>query len=105
MRLQRAIVRTGTLLLEKKAVVSIGPFRYATLEAGADASLFEHAAALTRLALFMMDAVMEIGAQKTKPFVACAPIESQRTYLIVGVSNAFQRAQPQGRPVRVRARA
>jgi hypothetical protein len=34
---------------------------------------------------------MEIGANKTKPFVACAPLESQRTYLIVGVSNAHQR--------------
>jgi cell division control protein 45 len=56
-RLQVAIVKCGTQLLEKRAVVPIGPFRYVVLDQSADTPLFGHVAALTRLALFIMDAV------------------------------------------------
>ena len=92
-RLQEAILRQGRAILEKRDYIAIGSFRYAILKPNVDSSLFAHPVALTKLAHFLMEALASGSDLKLKHFVACSMNETRQTYMVVGVSSAFQTSQ------------
>lgn len=83
--LQKAIVRQGASLLEGKAIVHTGPFRYCfLLRHAADVALFTNPLALSKLALFLQD-VFEHQKKKPMSMVIGACNELTDTFLLVGV--------------------
>ena len=56
MKVQRAVVRQSTAVLEKKAVRVIKNFRTVVMRDGPDLPLFQHPLTLSKLALFLTDA-------------------------------------------------
>ncbi len=104
--LQKSVLRQGTLLIERKAVNSSGPFRYAVIDDAPELHLFCQQLALSKLALFLLEAhrvrrqprlpnpseadsdALALAAQEKrqqKPFVLCAQNKLRGTYLVVGV--------------------
>ncbi|EGG16230.1 cell division cycle protein 45 [Cavenderia fasciculata] len=81
------ITRQVTVMIEKKNVILQGPYRYAILNDSVELKYFTHPMALTKLGLFMMDALVSMGKQK-KPFLIAALNESNNNYLIVGISGS-----------------
>lgn len=57
MELQKAIVRTGTSLIDKHAIRHLKAFRIAVLKEGPDLDIFTHPFALSKLALWISDAI------------------------------------------------
>ena len=91
--LHRAILRTGTSLLEKKQIRHLRAFRMAVVKDGPDVQLFTHPAALTKLALWVGEAIAEqerdqggkVGkGGKGTPFVLAGLNESRGVYVVVG---------------------
>eukprot|EP00457_Paulinella_chromatophora_P004477 gb/GEZN01004489.1/.p1 GENE.gb/GEZN01004489.1/~~gb/GEZN01004489.1/.p1 ORF type:complete len:584 (-),score=68.31 gb/GEZN01004489.1/:81-1832(-) len=87
---QKAIMRQATSMIKKKSFVSGGPFRYAIIEDSVDQDFFTHTLALSKLALFMVEAFKEQlyshRREPNKPFVICAALPLRKTYLVVGVT-------------------
>lgn len=91
--LHRAILRTGTSLLEKKQIRHLRAFRMAVVKEGPDVQLFTHPSALTKLALWLGEAIAEqereqkgkIGkGGKGTPLVLAGLNESRGVYVVVG---------------------
>lgn len=96
--LHQAILRTGTSLLAKRQVRHLRAFRMAVIKDGPDAGLFRNAGALTKLALWVGEAVGEVergggqvdgmtggkGAGPTPLVLACAD-DSRGIYVVVGL--------------------
>lgn len=83
---QKAIVKQAVALLKKKSIVSSGPFRYAYIEDSADQALFCHPLILSKLGLFLVDAVMTTSSNRiAKPLVLACYNPSESNYLVVGV--------------------
>lgn len=91
--LHRAILRTGTSLLEKKQIRHLRAFRMAVVKEGPDVQLFTHPTALTKLALWVGKAIAEqereqrgyIGkGGKSTPLVLAGLNESRGVYVVVG---------------------
>ena len=91
--LHRAILRTGTSLLEKKQIRHLRAFRMAVVKEGPDVQLFTHPAALTKLALWVGEAIAEqereqrgkIGkGGKGTPLVLAGLNETRGVYIVVG---------------------
>ena len=91
--LHRAILRTGTSLLEKKQIRHLRAFRMAVVKEGPDVQLFAHAAALTKLALWVGEAVAEQEREQRgkiskggtgTPLVLAGLNESRGIYVVVG---------------------
>ena len=91
--LHRAILRTGTSLLEKKQIRHLRAFRMAVVKEGPDVQLFAHAAALTKLALWIGEAVAEQEREQRgkiskggmgTPLVLAGLNESRGIYVVVG---------------------
>lgn len=91
--LHRAILRTGTSLIEKRQIRHLKAFRMAIVKEGPDVSLFTHPAALTKLALWVGEAIAEqereqrgkIGkGGRGTPFVLAALNETRGVYVVVG---------------------
>lgn len=80
---QKAIINQGTAMLEKKALVNTGAFRYAYLTEGSR-HFFDNSLALIRLAHFLVD-IQRQTAKQLKPFVLASLNQANNTYLIVGV--------------------
>lgn len=57
MELQRAVVRTGTALIDKHNIKNLRSFRMACVKEGPDVGVFTHPLALTRLALWIAEAI------------------------------------------------
>ncbi|GKT69814.1 hypothetical protein ColTof4_02237 [Colletotrichum tofieldiae] len=57
--LHRAIYRTGTSLINKKQIKHLRAFRMCVVKEGPDVSVFGHPAALTKLALWVGEALVE----------------------------------------------
>ncbi|KAL9044063.1 MAG: hypothetical protein Q9214_002775, partial [Letrouitia sp. 1 TL-2023] len=57
--LHRAILRTGTSLIEKRQIRHLRAFRMAVVKEGPDVQLFTHPGALTKLALWIGEAIAE----------------------------------------------
>ena len=93
MHLHRAILRTGTALLEKRQIRHLRAFRMAVVKEGPDVQLFTHPAALTKLALWLGEAIAEQerehkaafkrGAKGT-PLVVAGLNERRGVYVVVG---------------------
>ncbi|TAQ91422.1 hypothetical protein B7494_g135 [Chlorociboria aeruginascens] len=91
--LHRAILRTGTALIEKRQIKHLRAFRMCVVKDGPDVALFTHPAALTKLALWIGEAIaeqvreskgkLEHGGRGT-PLVVAGLNESRGVYVIVG---------------------
>ncbi|KAI0888878.1 CDC45-like protein [Annulohypoxylon maeteangense] len=91
--LHRAIFRTGTSLLHKKQIKHLHAFRLCVIKDGPDVPLFNHPAALTKLALWVGEALAEKdkdelgklahGGRGT-PLVAASLNERRGVYVVVG---------------------
>lgn len=56
MKTQKAIVRQGTAIIDKRMAKLLNNFRFVNINNGPDLSIFQHPLALTKLALFLTDA-------------------------------------------------
>lgn len=91
--LHRAIYRTGTSLINKKQIKHLRAFRLCVVKDGPDVALFTHPAALTKLALWIGEALAEQerdthgklshGGRGT-PLVVASLDEKRGTYVVVG---------------------
>ena len=105
--LYRSIIRTGTTLLQKKQIKNLRAFRMALVKEGPDVGLFCSPGALTKLALWLGDAIAEgeperrlddgKGRKARKPFtplVLGCLAEGRTECVVVGLggggSNSFQ---------------
>ncbi|KAL8859581.1 MAG: hypothetical protein Q9178_003980 [Gyalolechia marmorata] len=93
LHLQRAILRTGTSLIEKRQIRHLRAFRMAVVKEGPDVQLFTHPAALTKLALWVGEAVAEQERDqrgkagkggKGMPLVLAGLNEKRGVYIVVG---------------------
>ncbi|KAL8725513.1 MAG: hypothetical protein Q9166_007299 [cf. Caloplaca sp. 2 TL-2023] len=93
LHLHRAILRTGTSLIEKRQIRHLRAFRMAVVKEGPDVQLFTHPAALTKLALWVGEAIAEQEREqrgkvgkggKAIPLVLAGLNEKRGVYVIVG---------------------
>lgn len=89
--LHRAILRTGTSLIEKKQIRHLKAFRMAVVKEGPDVQLFTHPGALIKLALWVAEAVIEMeggrgsSAKKGSELVMAGLDEARGSYIVVGL--------------------
>ncbi|ORY08544.1 CDC45 family [Clohesyomyces aquaticus] len=87
--LHRAILRTGTTLIEKKQIRHLRSFRMAVVREGPDVQLFTHPGALTKLALWIAEAIVELngtkGKNKGSELVMAGLDETRGLYVVVGL--------------------
>ena len=92
LHLHRAILRTGTSLIEKRQIRHLKAFRMAVVKEGPDVSLFTHPAALTKLALWVGEAIAEqereqrggLGKNGSTPLVLAGLNDARGVYVVVG---------------------
>jgi cell division control protein 45 len=99
MALQRAIIRQGTSIIDKQDIKTFRGHRVVILSQGPDLPLFSHPGVLSRLALWLVDALRDkippTTAQsartkrKSLPFVVACLNEKTGTYMVVGVTAAL----------------
>lgn len=89
MALQRAIIRQGSSLIDKHAIRTFRTFRLATLKDGPDLQTFCNAGTLSRLGLWLSEALRDRQTSKGKkavPFIIACLNEKTNTFLVVGVT-------------------
>ena len=87
MHLHRAILRTGSAILAKKQIRHLRAFRIAVIRDGPDVQLFTHPGALTKLALWVSEAIMEQErdeGRKPTPLVLATLNDVRGVYVVVG---------------------
>ena len=99
MGLHRAIVRQGSSIIDKQDIKSMRGHRVVVLTQGPDLALFAHPGVLSRLALWLVDALRDrtpgtvLGGSRSKkkslPFVVACLDEKAGTYVVVGVTAAM----------------
>jgi cell division control protein 45 len=98
MSLHRAIIRQGTSIIDKQDIRTMRNHRVVVLTQGPDLALFAHPGVLSRLALWLVDAlrdripgklVSSRSKKKSLPFVVCCLNEEPGTYIVVGVMAAL----------------
>ncbi|KJZ77969.1 hypothetical protein HIM_02606 [Hirsutella minnesotensis 3608] len=91
--LHRAIYRTGTSLINKKQIKHLRAFRMCVVKDGPDVGLFAHPAALTKLALWIGEALAEQEREsqgklsqggRGTPLVVASLNEKRGVYVVVG---------------------
>ncbi|POS83253.1 hypothetical protein EPUL_005173 [Erysiphe pulchra] len=91
--LHRAILRTGIALLEKRQVCHLRAFRMCVVKDGPDVNLFTHPSALTKLALWIGEAIAQQEKEskgklgncgRGTPLVVASLNETRGIYVIVG---------------------
>ncbi|KAI1503844.1 CDC45 family [Biscogniauxia marginata] len=91
--LHRAIFRTGTSLIGKRQIKHLHAFRMCVLKDGPDVPLFTHPSALTKLALWIGEALVEQEKDTTgklahggrgTPLVMASLNEKRGVYIVVG---------------------
>jgi cell division control protein 45 len=91
--LHRAIYRTGTSLINKKQIKHLRAFRMCVVKDGPDVPLFAHPAALTKLALWVGEALVEQEREsmgrlshggRGTPLVVASLNEKRGVYVVVG---------------------
>jgi cell division control protein 45 len=99
MSLHRAIIRQGTSIIDKQDIRTMRNHRVVVLTQGPDLALFAHPGVLSRLALWLVDAlrdripgkaVSKTSKKKSLPFVVCCSKEAAGTYIVVGVMAALE---------------
>jgi cell division control protein 45 len=110
--LHRAILRTGTSLLEKKQIRHLRAFRMAVVKEGPDVQLFTHPGALVKLALWVAEAITEMEGSKGKKggeLVVAGLDENRGVFIVVGLGGGAgvvaQREKEQKRQIRRKERA
>lgn len=87
--MHKAILRTGTTLIEKKQIRHLRAFRMAVVKEGPDVQLFTHPGALTKLALWIAEAIVELngtkGKHKGSELVMAGLDDSRGLYVVVGL--------------------
>jgi len=92
--LHRAILRTGTSLLQKRQIRHLRAFRMALVKEGPDVPLFTNPGALMKLALWLGEAIKEMekddGKRKKRgggatPLVLGCVDEARGVYVVVGL--------------------
>jgi cell division control protein 45 len=86
--LHRAILRTGTSLIEKKQIKRLKPFHIVVVKEGPDVKLFTHPGALIKLALWIAEAITEMEGMKGKrggELVMAGLDEERGVYVVVGL--------------------
>ncbi|KAH7909249.1 CDC45 family [Hygrophoropsis aurantiaca] len=102
MSLHRAIIRQGTSIIDKQDIRTMRSHRVVVLAQGPDLALFAHPSVLSRLALWLVDALRDrlpgtaltktngIGrTKKSLPFVVACLNEKTASYIVVGVMGAL----------------
>jgi cell division control protein 45 len=91
--LHRAIYRTGTSLINKKQIKHLRAFRMCVVKDGPDVNLFTHPAALTKLSLWIGEALAEQEREahgklshggRGTPLVVASLNEKRGVYVVVG---------------------
>ncbi|OAA61301.1 CDC45 family [Cordyceps fumosorosea ARSEF 2679] len=91
--LHRAIYRTGTSLINKKQIKHLRAFRLCLVKDGPDVSLFTHPSALTKLSLWIGEALAEQEQEASgklshggrgTPLVVASLHEKRGVYVVVG---------------------
>ena len=91
--LHKAILRTGASLIEKRQIRHLRAFRMAVVKEGPDVQLFTHPAALTKLALWVGEAIAEQErdhrgntgkAGRGTPLVLASLNEARGVFVVVG---------------------
>ena len=91
-------------MLDKQSIKTLRSFRLAVIKEGPDLQVFTHPATLTRLGLWLVDAVRDLigpGTSKNNsrakqnnvksfPFVVASLDDVRDCYLVVGVNGAMQ---------------
>lgn len=98
MSLHRAIIRQGSSIIDKQDIKTLRGHRVVVLAQGPDLALFAHPGVLSRLALWLVDAMRDKGPsqplpngkkRKSLPFVVACLDERADTYIVVGVTAAL----------------
>lgn len=91
--LHRAILRTGTSIIEKRQIRHLRAFRMCVVKEGPDVQLFTHPSALTKLALWIGEAVAQQEREskgklghggRGTPLVVAGLNERRGVYVVVG---------------------
>lgn len=99
MSLHRAITRQGTSIIDKQDIKTMRAYRIVILTQGPDLALFTHPGVLSRLALWLVDALRDrlpsinTGRKKNRkmlPFMVACLNEHRGTYMVVGVMAALE---------------
>lgn len=118
MSLHRAIIRQGTSIIDKQDIRTLRGHRVVVLTQGPDLALFAHPGVLSRLALWLVEALRDrlsgtnaasaLSKRKSLPFVVACLNEKTGTYIVVGVTAALDFGEvrkkyvPQSRANRLR---
>jgi cell division control protein 45 len=93
MALQRAVIQQGSSLIDKHAIRTLRTFRLAILKDGPDLPIFHHPGTLSRLGLWLADALRDwkgpsLAGQGKKhlPLVLVSLNEGIGSFLVVGVA-------------------
>ncbi|ESK92859.1 cell division control protein 45 [Moniliophthora roreri MCA 2997] len=98
MSLHRAIIQRGTSIIDKQDIRTMRNHRVVVMQQGPDLPLFSHPGVLSRLAMWLVDALRDklpgtnvsIHTKKTSlPFVVACLNEASSSYVIVGVMAAL----------------
>ncbi|TFK55169.1 CDC45-like protein [Heliocybe sulcata] len=99
MSLHRAIIRQGSSIIDKQDIRTMRNHRVVVLTQGPDLALFSHPGVLSRLALWLVDALRDrvpgqsLSGRKSKrkslPFVVACLNEKAGSYVVVGVTGAM----------------
>jgi cell division control protein 45 len=101
MSLHRAIIRQGTSIIDKQDIRTMRSHRVVILTQGPDLALFAHPGVLSRLALWLVEALRDRlpgtavanrrggKSRKSLPFVVACLNEKEETYIVVGVMAAL----------------
>ncbi|KAG6917784.1 hypothetical protein DXG01_001056 [Tephrocybe rancida] len=97
MALHRAIIRQGTSIIDKQDIKTMQGYRVVILSQGPDLALFTHPSVLSRLAMWLVDALRDRipsttnprTKKKSLPFVVACLNETTDTYMLVGVTAAL----------------
>ncbi|KAF7978677.1 hypothetical protein HWV62_44921 [Athelia sp. TMB] len=101
MSLHRAVIRQGTSIIDKQDIKTMRSHRVVILTQGPDLALFAHPGVLSRLALWLVDALRDRmpgtsisnrrggKTRKSLPFVVACLDEKHNAYLVVGVMAAL----------------
>lgn len=101
MSLHRAIIRQGTSIIDHQDIKTMRSHRVVILTQGPDLALFAHPGVLSRLALWLVDALRDRmpgtviantrggKSKKSLPFVVACLDEKDKSYLVVGVMAAL----------------
>ncbi|CAA7267899.1 unnamed protein product [Cyclocybe aegerita] len=98
MSLHRAIIRQGTSIIDKQDIKTMRSHRVVVLTQGPDLILFSHPSILTRLALWLVDALRDRLADATTtrlrrkglPFVVACLNETTQRFTVVGITAASE---------------